>query len=619
MFSHLKLESEGGMEEAIVDNSGLESGLVYEGMVTDDTTQNYSARAVDGSISGKTKLSYTFRAFEEKENGVELNGTLAFKAGINLEYYISESYSRFEIKVSPEASFNIEFECKLSTADSAIEVPLCPITLPFLGGAVTVKFTPALVAELAASVSVQIGKLKATVGFYFDTGANGTSFKPIYSSSYETIQCEAEGSLFFGLSLKPSVGILGKVAEASIKGKLGVRLTAKPTTRELDSEADVIHACDGCFDGDISLAVSTSASLELFGKSWLTNNISFFDVSWKFADYYFCYEHGEFAFGVCPYQKYRTTVVVTNAEGKPLSNVTVTVGDEEKKTDDKGIAVFYLLYMEHEVTAAQDGLTVTKTIMANEAQKVVLRLCQSGESINILGNIVCGKVMDDGSAVATGKCGESAYWTLYSDGCIVISGTGEMWDFTNIENPWEKYKENIYSITIEEGITSIGMYAFSDCTKLTNINIAYSVVKIGDASFGYCSSITEINIPDGVQIIGMSAFVNCKKLKTVFIPTSVETIEMFAFYLSGLNDVYYAGTEEQWKNISIGDYANLNKTIHYNSALEKTEDIGKTMNQEDQLIAFSVYPGEYFTEPKEAYALKTAIFQNLLPEQSMFS
>ena len=88
---------------------------------------------------------------------------------------------------------------------------------------------------------------------------------------------------------------------------------------------------------------------------------------------------------------------------------------------------------------------------------------------------------------------------------------------------------SLTSITIQEGVTSIGAGAFWGCSNLTSIEIPSSVTSIGDSVFRECSSLTSINIPEGVMSIGEYAFSNCSSLTSIEISSSVTSIGNGAF------------------------------------------------------------------------------------------
>lgn len=91
------------------------------------------------------------------------------------------------------------------------------------------------------------------------------------------------------------------------------------------------------------------------------------------------------------------------------------------------------------------------------------------------------------------------------------------------------------------------MYADPDCNGLTSVTIPNRVTSIGDRAFSNCTGLKSVAIPDSVTYIGWWAFSDC----------------------TGLTDVYYGGTEAQWKaiNISKGNDCLTAATIHYNSVM----------------------------------------------------
>ena len=113
---------------------------------------------------------------------------------------------------------------------------------------------------------------------------------------------------------------------------------------------------------------------------------------------------------------------------------------------------------------------------------------------------------------------------------LYITGSGPMVDYpTSINRPWYQYKEEIQSVVIENGITSIGDSAFCECGSLTSVTIPNSVTSIGDTAFYECGSLTRVTIPDSVTSIGETAFWKCTALTSVTIPNRVATIGGRAF------------------------------------------------------------------------------------------
>ena len=124
----------------------------------------------------------------------------------------------------------------------------------------------------------------------------------------------------------------------------------------------------------------------------------------------------------------------------------------------------------------------------------------------------------------SGTCGENVRWSL-SSGILTISGSGEMTNYSWSSNaPWYSSRTLITEVLIENGVQTIGTYAFEDCSSLTSITIPSSVTTIGSYAFRECSFISSITIPDSVTTIGNYAFSNCSSLTSITIPDSVLSI-----------------------------------------------------------------------------------------------
>lgn len=290
-------------------------------------------------------------------------------------------------------------------------------------------------------------------------------------------------------------------------------------------------------------------------------------------------------------------------------------------------------------------------------------LNSDGDTIKPTGSV-------DVSVEVGGKCGDNLEWTFDElTGELLISGTGEMYDYECYKTPWKKY--DVTSVVISDGVTSIGENAFYDFDSIKSITIGESVAKIGEYSFYCCKNnasinvdinnkyysndsygvlynknktelvqypigntrsffaipssvvviqkvafvnsknLTDVTIPNGVAIIGERAFLGCENLLNIAIPKSVTTItnnafnccesltsvtihknvdivEYGAFYCcDNITDVYFVGSEEEWKKLEIQDYNDplINSTIHYNINIVKSVDIGDiSMNYKDSAI-----------------------------------
>ena len=137
------------------------------------------------------------------------------------------------------------------------------------------------------------------------------------------------------------------------------------------------------------------------------------------------------------------------------------------------------------------------------------------------------------SPVTTGTTGECT-WTL--DGTVLaISGKGAMGNYNyNNRSPWGSA---VTEVIIENGVTSIGDYAFYNCSALKSISLPTGLKSIGKEAFWNCDSLTGIAIPDSVTSIGSEAFSWCSKLSEVKLPDSLISISKSAFLLCNITSI----------------------------------------------------------------------------------
>jgi len=137
------------------------------------------------------------------------------------------------------------------------------------------------------------------------------------------------------------------------------------------------------------------------------------------------------------------------------------------------------------------------------------------------------------NAQTSGSCGANLTWSFnFSTGVLAIMGTGDMDDYRYGSPPWYNYRNNITSLSLPDGITSIGVCAFGNngggvtygCTGLTSLTIPNSVTLIGDNAFANCTGLTSLIIPNSVTMIGSGIIANpggsfsgCSGLKSLTI------------------------------------------------------------------------------------------------------
>ena len=120
-------------------------------------------------------------------------------------------------------------------------------------------------------------------------------------------------------------------------------------------------------------------------------------------------------------------------------------------------------------------------------------------------------------------------WSLDFNGTLVVSGEGAMPDCNySFHAPWNKYASQIRHVVIEDGVKTIGAYAFTDFTNLVSVTIPNSVTAIGDGAFSNDPALATLEIPASVAEIGREAF--CRSgLESITIPDTVVKIREYAF------------------------------------------------------------------------------------------
>lgn len=252
-------------------------------------------------------------------------------------------------------------------------------------------------------------------------------------------------------------------------------------------------------------------------------------------------------------------------------------------------------------------------------------------------------VVESGATLTGGAAGDGSgvTWQLTentddpSTYTLTIRGSGAMEDYLmSGHQPWRSFRDQITSVVVSPGVTSIGNLAFTRFSKLIHVDIADSVVSIGEGVFSDCSSLTDITVPQSVTYIGVNAFDSCtnlssitlstnnitsirphtfsgcSKLSSIVIPDGVTSIQSGAFFnctkltsitipgsvtsigsnvftgCTSLNDIRYSGTSESVIS-ALSGYVPTLVTFNY----------GDKVPEAERMITVSVKTGETLTAP----------------------
>ena len=181
------------------------------------------------------------------------------------------------------------------------------------------------------------------------------------------------------------------------------------------------------------------------------------------------------------------------------------------------------------------------TELMSQMAQLIAEVQENNETIEELTNKVdelTAEVEDIGDVIDAGKCGDNIYYVLYSNGKLLLKGTGDMYDYDNPLNPTGNdspffNNQNIKNAVVSEGITDIGEYAFRYCDELETVSLPGTLTKISNFAFyphqdsaatpTVTHELKAVTIPSSVTEIGYCAFAG-NRLTTVTVPSTVTTI-----------------------------------------------------------------------------------------------
>ena len=151
-----------------------------------------------------------------------------------------------------------------------------------------------------------------------------------------------------------------------------------------------------------------------------------------------------------------------------------------------------------------------------------------------------------------GDCGDRVTWTLRENGILTVSGTGPMWDYAgncygvNLDPipKWSHRRDGnrVKKLIVEEGVTSIGQYAFSQIVELEEVILPSSITEINGGAFAGENHVKKVVIPEKVKVISWDTFFSNIWLEEIHIPETVTKVQTYAFHgCMSLKRMYFYG------------------------------------------------------------------------------
>ncbi|MBQ4601431.1 MAG: leucine-rich repeat domain-containing protein [Clostridia bacterium] len=228
------------------------------------------------------------------------------------------------------------------------------------------------------------------------------------------------------------------------------------------------------------------------------------------------------------------------------------------------------------------------------------------------------------NAATSGSCGASLNWTL-SGSTLTITGSGAMNNYSYFEKaPWYDSRASIKKVVIADGVTTVGNYAFYQCSALTDIDFPSSgLTYIGDEAIRECDSLVTLTLPEGLETIGLIAIAYNPKLESVYIPDSVSRIRNMAFaQCTALKEIDYPDSCTEVEGYIFSGCTAIEKvTLHEGitkiglGAFEVCESL-TSINLPTTLLSIRSSAFAYcksltsITVPESVYSMETDIFSN---------
>lgn len=613
VFSILKMDGENTTDKAIVDTETGDGKVSYIGtqeIETLDSTNDWEGKAEFSHVFKISTDDGKDEDSEEKPVSGSVEGTVSIKAAIKLKLRLCDDNKMVSLSFPMTEKF--ELEGAVEYKGELLKFP--KITLPVYG-CLSVGFEPQMVFKANASVAFKMDSTQM-IGFEWSQkdGTQDISEAPVTSINFKLSGSIYLG-FDMAPKAELGVGKVSLV-KLKFKAEAGFELSAEERLGDQGTGLDEIHGCKNCYEGELEFKITLGVSLKIllyepkieitpfshsFGKAYASADYG--DFGWgecPHVKYRLTLKAGKAGAGA--------TVKIQSNDSDTSSLYTETTLDAD------GNSTVYLPEREYRITANKGSMEFVKTIKLSRGTTVDIDLEQGSTGGNpgttepeetIVASGTCGddltwKLGDKGTLTISGT-GEmynysmaDAPWKEQKDliSALVVEngatsiGSSTFDGYTSLKSiklasTVKSIGNNAFSNTgitsldLPEGMESIGIGAFYNCEKMTELKLPESLTTLNNGAFAFCKGLTAVTLPNKITFIGALAFEECTGLTSITIPENVteirnqafyyctaltmvelpkalQTVGDNAFYETKLQDVYYAGTEEDWGKIAIG-------------------------------------------------------------------
>ncbi len=446
-FEYIRIDSSADLENAVVDNSGLQEGVNYLGRVSSaedhEEAQPYGIATIaedTGIGSSSLKFSDEYEVFSKSlgddNKKLDISGKIGFSLVGTVKYYMTLSQQYIEVSLD----YEINAALKINASGKA-EMKLSKFYIPIIPG-INITVEPKLTFEVAVDADLTF-KFSGSLGMKASVqeGVQNISKKPTFDGD-----ATITGKLYVGIELKPDIEVINEnIASVSLTGSAGIEVNGSMELVSDKPEGDKVHACQHCVDGSVKAKFSISFKATLLNIKQLTLEKTILDKSFDLFDFYFSLDTNQFGKGECPNMKYKVTFYVVDSAGKPLQNVMIMLNSGES-TESGSDGYTKAIYLANGNYTAQtlDGEHREKTVSFNVDNSAV-----NGKWIMLYG---INEVLPDSIAAKQIILGGASSAVITEEGDLYTWGNNDyaqLGNGTRVDAAYPmKVRENVASVDI---------------------------------------------------------------------------------------------------------------------------------------------------------------------------